>query len=102
MAAESEVTLDARVLDLAAPVDPSPSSWMVVGHRQHGVQQYVSHWQDWFFILRNSPESPNGELRVAPITEPTSSEVSTSTPVRVSLGEMAWRGASGPGPCVAS
>jgi hypothetical protein len=39
-------------------------------------QQVVGHWQSWLFLLVVSPDTPNGELLVAPVDAPQQHTVS--------------------------
>ncbi|WIA37001.1 hypothetical protein OEZ86_008238 [Tetradesmus obliquus] len=64
----SEVTRQVLLLDLQQHAPPSADAWLVPAPRVHGVQQQVvGHWQSWLFLLVVSPDTPNGELLVAPV-----------------------------------
>lgn len=73
LSSASEVTQQVLLLDLQSPAGQSPSrdSWLAPAPQQQGVQQQVvGHWQSWLFLLVVSPRAPNGELLVAPISNP--------------------------------
>jgi hypothetical protein len=70
-----QVTRESAALDLSTPSPPTASSWIRLGQRQRGLQQHLSHWQDWFLLLTVAPDTPNGELRAAHVNNPSSSKV---------------------------
>jgi hypothetical protein len=79
-----QVTREAVLLDLHHGGAPSNASWIHLGSRAKGLQQQVSHWQQWFFVLEVQPEAPNGALYVSAITQPQDFKVRES-PSYVSL-----------------
>jgi protease II len=84
----SEVTRQVLLMDLQQQAPPSADAWLVPAPRVQGVQQQVvGHWQSWLFLLVVSPDTPNGELLVAPVDAPQQHTVSTQ--------QLAWRGPGG-------
>jgi oligopeptidase B len=74
----SEVTRQVLLMDLQQAAPPRPDAWLAPAPRVHGVQQQVvGHWQSWLFLLVVSPDTPNGELLVAPVDAPQQHTVST-------------------------
>jgi oligopeptidase B len=74
----SEVTRQVLLMDLQRAGPPSADAWLAPAPRVHGVQQQVvGHWQSWLFLLVVSPDTPNGELLVAPVDAPQQHTVST-------------------------
>jgi oligopeptidase B len=73
----SEVTRHVLLMDLQQQAPPSADAWLAPAPRVHGVQQQVvGHWQSWLFLLVVSPDTPNGELLVAPVEAPQQHTVS--------------------------
>jgi len=75
LSSASEVTKEVLLMDLssaaAAGHVPHRDDWLRLAPRTAGVQQQsVAHWQSWLFLLVISPATPNGELRVAPVSQP--------------------------------
>jgi oligopeptidase B len=85
LSAASEVTRQVLVMDLQHQVPPNADAWLVPAPRVQGVQQQVvGHWQSWLFLLVVSPDTPNGELLVAPVDAPQQHKVSTQ------LAALTW------------
>ena len=64
------------------PADQPDSEWKVILPRQSEVEYDIKHRGDHFFIEIRDSDRPNSEILVAPVSDPTQTQVSLSALMR--------------------